>query len=151
MILINSRLRKATRVTEQITRDAQAILRLLGYPDFDLGILLTTNATIRRYNRDFRNKDVPTDILSFPFYPDAKPGNRIISVTEEEKNLGDIIISIEYVQKSSKKLGVSFDERLRLLLVHGICHLLGYDHISDQDHRIMRKKELQILKELNGL
>ena len=132
----------------QIKNDAQKILDILDYPDFDLGIWLTTNATIRKYNKQFRAKDKPTDILSFPYHPDLKAGNRIKPRTEDDKNLGDLIISPAYIQKDAPRFAVTAEQRLRTLLVHGICHLLGYDHIKDVDYKAMHKKEAEILKKL---
>lgn len=148
MIYIQNRVKSINYNTVQLLHDAQKILEILKYADFDLSILLTTNKTIRFYNKTYRHKDKPTDVLSFPFYPELKAGQRIKSNTAEEKNLGDIIISLEYVQKDAPNWGHSFDERMQVLLVHGICHLLGYDHITDEDYAIMKRKEQFILKKL---
>lgn len=131
--------------TEQLKKDAQIILTHLGYGDFDLGILITDNKTIHAFNETYREKDKPTDILSFPFYPDLKPGEHIEPETEDDENLGDIIISPEYVKADLERWGHTFDERMRVLLVHGICHLLGYDHIKDEDYAVMKKKEQELL------
>jgi len=134
---------------EQLKKDAQRILAYLDYPDFDLGIMLADNTTIHEYNKKYRNKDKPTDILSFPFHDKLKAGERIIAQTDAEKNLGDIIISPEYVQEDLPRWNQSFDKRMRTLLVHGICHLLGYDHIKDEDYEVMQKKEEELLKQLS--
>ncbi len=135
---------------EQLKKDALRILEHLDYPDFDLGLMLADNATIHEYNKKYRDKDKPTDILSFPFHDKLKAGERIVAQTDEQKNLGDIIISPEYVQEDLPNWGQSFDERMRTLLVHGICHLLGYDHIKDEDYEIMQKKEEELLKLLQS-
>ena len=150
MILIKNSQRKIKVNLKKLKSDAQKILDLLDYADFDLGIWLTTNKTIHKYNKTFRDKDKPTDILSFPNYPDLKPGEHIVAEIEEEKNLGDLIISLEYVQKAAKDLDEDFELRLQMLLVHGICHLLGYDHIKDEDFELMRQKEEFLLKELGA-
>jgi len=148
MILIKNTQRKIKIDTKQLHTDAQKVLDLLKYPDFDLGIWLTTNKTIHYYNKTYRHKDKPTDILSFPTYPELKAGQRIKATADDEKGLGDLIISLEYVQKDAKKLGVTFDQRMQRLLVHGICHLLGYDHIEDADYKVMLRKEMYLLKML---
>lgn len=148
MILLKNRQRKIKIDEERMQADAQRVLDLLKYSDFDLGILITTNATIRKYNRDFRNKDKATDILSFPYHTDLKAGKRINVRFPEDKNLGDLIISAEYVVKEAEKYQVTIDQRLQVLLVHGICHLLGYDHISESDYRKMRTKEAYLLRKL---
>ena len=131
---------------EQLKKDAQIILDYLKYPNFDLGIMLADNATMHEYNKKYRDKDKPTDILSFPFHETLKVGERIIAQTDEQKNLGDVIICPEYIQSDLPRWEQSFEERMRTLLVHGICHLLGYDHIKDEDYEVMRKKEEELLR-----
>ena len=119
----------------------------INYQDFDLGILLTTNKSIRKFNKQFRGKDKPTDILSFPYHDYLKPGQKIIIKSPEDKNLGDLIISLEFTQKDAKiTWNRKFDEHLIALLAHGIAHLLGYDHITDQDFAKMLKVESLLLK-----
>lgn len=148
MINIKNRQRKITLDVKRLEQDTQKVLDALKYTDFDIGILLTTNKTIQKYNREFRGKNKPTDILSFSCYPHLKAGDRIKTAYEDEKNLGDLIISVEYVHKAAQELGIPFEQRMRELVVHGICHLLGYDHEDDADYKKMRKKELFLLKEL---
>lgn len=133
---------------EELKTNTQTILNVLGYSDFDIGILLTTRDDMRNYNLEYRDKDKPTDILSFPFYPHLKAGEKIIASTQDEKNLGDLIICPEYIQEQVKELGTTFNDRVKVLLVHGICHLLGYDHETDQDYEIMHKKESELLKHI---
>jgi probable rRNA maturation factor len=151
MILIKNTQKKIPIDSAQLTHDAQKILDFLQYADFDLGILITTNATIRHYNRDYRHKDNPTDILSFSYHPNLKAGQRIHPKTPDDKNLGDLIISAERVLHDAQELGVSFQDRLRILLIHGICHLLGYDHELDADYEIMKKEEKRILHHLQKI
>jgi probable rRNA maturation factor len=149
MITLKNSQKKIPFNTEHFINDAQQILILLGYPDFDLGIWLTTNKTIRLYNKTYRHKDKATDVLSFPYHTELKAGQRINIATDEDRNLGDIIISLEYVVKAAQELNVTFESRMRVLLVHGICHLLGYDHIEDKDFAVMRRKESFLLKHLS--
>lgn len=148
MIYIRNTQRKVAVNTQQLARDAQKVLDLLKYSDYDLSILITTNKTIREYNKTYRHKDKATDVLSFPYHTDLVAGNRIKPVFEEDKNLGDLIFSAEYIVKAAQEYKVTFDARVQLLLVHGICHLLGYDHIEDADYRRMRAKEAWLLKKL---
>lgn len=148
MISIKNTQRSIKIDSAKLASTAQKILELLDYADFDLGIWFTSDATIRKYNRQYRNKDTVTDILSFPFYPALKAGQRIKTSKVDEKNLGDIIIAPAYVKKAADQLGTSFENRMKILLVHGICHLIGYDHIKDEDYAVMHKKEQQLLKKL---
>jgi probable rRNA maturation factor len=148
MITINNRQRKITIDSKKLKSDAQKVLNLLDYADFDLGILLANNATIHKYNATYRGHDKPTDILSFPAHPTLKAGERIVTDNDDDKNLGDLIIAPEYVQAEAQKLKVTLEQRLQRLLVHGICHLLGYDHIEDHDYKIMLQKEMYLLRML---
>lgn len=131
--------------SKKLESNAQIILQHLGYADFDLGILLCDEKTMHDLNKKHRDKDKPTDILSFPFYPELQAGERIQATTEDEKNIGDIIICPEYVQNDLERWGHTFEERMQVLLVHGICHLLGYDHIKDEDYEVMKVKEQELL------
>jgi rRNA maturation RNase YbeY len=149
MILVRNTQRTIPVDTKKLKGDTEKILDALNYKDFDIGIWLCSNKTIQDYNKRYRNKDKPTDILSFPYHPELKAGERIKPETEEDKNLGDIIIAPAYVTKEAEKLGVTFEKRMKVLLVHGICHLLGYDHIKDEDYKVMHRKELALLKKLS--
>ncbi len=150
MILIKNTQRSVSLDIERMRNDAQRILEILKYPDFDLGIWFASEATIRTYNRDYRQKDKVTDILSFPFHTELKAGDRIKATDPDDKNIGDIIMAPKYIFEDPKKLGGTFEERMQLLLVHGICHLLGYDHETDADFRRMRLKESFLLKKLRA-
>jgi rRNA maturation RNase YbeY len=149
MIHIKNSQRKIAINIPEMTADLQSLLNALKYPDFDISVLITTNTTIRAYNRDYRDKDKATDILSFPYHPELIAGKRIKVKEPEDKNLGDLIISAEYVTKDAQELKVTFEQRMKRLLVHGVCHLLNYDHIDDADWRRMRAKEGFLLKKIN--
>lgn len=146
MILIKNTQRKIKIDLSDLKNDTQEILNALGYPDYDISIWLTTNKTIHFYNKNYRQKDKPTDILSFPYHTNLKAGQKIKPKSDEDKNLGDIIISPKYVHDDLMRWNKTFEKRMKILLVHGICHLLGYDHIEDNDYKIMHKKETKLLK-----
>lgn len=131
-----------------LKNDAQKLLDVLGYGDFALSILLTNNRRIQEFNRIFRKKDMPTDILSFAFHEELKPGEKIEVCCDDEKALGDLVISLEYVEKDAPNWNETLEERMQTLLVHGICHLLGYDHELDKDYEIMNKEEKRLLSAL---
>jgi len=145
MITIKNKVRSIAVNEAQLKRDIQKILNEINYPDYDLGVLLTTNKTIKKYNKFYRNKNKPTDILSFPYYPDLKPGARVKPTSDDEKNLGDLIISLEQTKTDAKRMGITFKTRLNQLIIHGICHLLGYDHTTEKAYRQMNKKEELLL------
>lgn len=131
---------------KKLEKNVASMLATVKYQDFDLGIWLATNATIRRYNKQYRGKDKPTDILSFPYHTELKAGQKIIVKKPDDKNLGDLIISVEYAQKDAAKTWQrSFDEHLLALIAHGIAHCLGYDHETDTDWAAMQKFEKRLL------
>ena len=145
MITIYNRQRTYSVDTQQLRTDITRVLKHLGYADFAMSVWITTNATIQKYNTQFRGKNKATDVLSFPFHHDVQPGERIMPADDEERVLGDIIISAEYVSRQARELHVPFYQRLRRLVVHGICHLLGYDHQTDAQYQVMFALEKKLL------
>lgn len=105
-----------------------------------ISILLTGNEEIQRVNREFRGKDMPTDVISFAYHDNEEADNGIYD------SLGDIIISLERVEEQRKDYGHSFKREFYYVLTHGLLHLMGYDHIEEEDKKIMRKKEEEILE-----
>lgn len=148
MVNINNEECTTNLSMEQFEKDAQKILTLMGYEDFDLGILLTDNHAIQCFNHDFRSKDEPTDILSFPFHTDLQPGEAITIETDDDKNVGDLIISLEYIKELCEEENKTINEHLRTLLCHGICHLLGYDHYTESTDIVMKEKETWLAAKL---
>lgn len=115
-----------------------------------ISITLTNPKNIRNINREYRNVDKETDVLSFPMF--EKDEIQAIIYTDEYKVddvLGDIVISLEKVKEQAMEYGHSFERELAYMLVHGFYHLMGYDHIEEEDKAIMRPKEETILKKLN--
>ncbi len=148
MILIKNEHTNHSIDIEQLKKDAQTVLDTLDYSDYDLGILLTTDENMHQYNKDYRGKDKPTDILSFPFHDQLRAGERITPETADDKNIGDIILAPDYIQNDLDRWNQTFENRIKILLVHGMCHLLGYDHIEDDDYEIMRKQEAFLLDKI---
>lgn len=146
MILIKNSQRKYKINVNQIKTKIQKMLVALDYSDFDITVWFTTNKTIRYYNKTYRHKDKPTDILSFPYHEYLKAGQRIEAKSEEDKNLGDLIISLEYLEKDAPKWNQTFLERLDILLAHGFAHLLNYDHQTEDEYKQMQKIENKLLK-----
>lgn len=146
MILIKNRQRRYPVDTKAISRTVRTVLEALGYETCDIGLWFTTNRTIAQYNKQYRHKSGPTDILSFPYHTALKAGEKIQVKSPDDANLGDILISMEFVQKNKRWADTPEKDRLPILLVHGICHLLGYDHENDQDYAIMHKEEQKLLE-----
>lgn len=119
--------------------DAQRILGALGLGDSELSVLLVDDAFIRPLNAEWRGKDVATDVLSFPQEePPAEPGR----FAAPPALLGDVVISVETAGRQAAELGHPLGVELRALLIHGILHLVGFDHeTSDDDAARMRAAE----------
>ena len=131
--------------TTWLEGEAQLLLHALGYDDFDLGIMLTTNNVIQDFSKRYRDINRPTDVLSFPYHLKLAAGQKITPASDEDKAIGDIIISLEYVAEHPMP-DTSFQEHVRILLVHGLCHLLGYTHDTDAAYEIMSTKERELLE-----
>ena len=122
----------------------RAVLAVLKHqkesPKVNVSIVLTDNRRLRKLNRDYLGIDAPTDVLSFPASEsDPETGARYI---------GDILISIPYAAKGAKKAGNSLEAELQLLIVHGVLHLLGYDHAKPREKAKMWKAQHEILTQL---
>ena len=119
-------------------------------PEVDVYITLTNNEEIHKINKEYRDVDRPTDVLSFPMYErDEIAGLKNDTDDEIEKILGDIIVSIEKVREQAEEYGHSFERELAYLVTHGMLHLLGYDHMIEEEKAVMRKREEEILETLN--
>jgi len=112
-------------------------------------ITFTTPEEIRKINKKYRKIDKATDVLSFPMFEKDELDEKIKNGDfPYEDVLGDVIISIEKVREQAEEYGHSFERELSYMLVHGFYHLMGYDHIKEEDKKIMRPKEEKILNEL---
>ncbi|MCL2383630.1 MAG: rRNA maturation RNase YbeY [Oscillospiraceae bacterium] len=108
-------------------------------------IILTNGKHIRELNKKYRDIDKETDVLSFPMFE----RDEITKMDGTTKNvLGDIVISLEQVEKQAKEYGHSFERELSYMVVHSFYHLIGYDHLKDDDKTVMREKEKKIMNEL---
>ena len=115
----------------------------------DITITLTNPENIHQINKEYRNIDRATDVLSFPMFEKEELDKKIANNEFEHKDvLGDIIISIEKVEEQAKEYGHSFERELSYMVVHGFYHLMGYDHIEEADKKILRPKEEKVLTEL---
>jgi len=130
-ILQSSRLPSAQSLTSFL-RKAQAAVRLQG----EVTVLLTTDTSIRRLNRQFRGKNKATDVLSFPTDPlqNANPAERIA---------GDLAISVPTARRQGISCGHSLTSELKVLILHGLLHLAGYDHETDSGQMARRERLLR--------
>ena len=117
----------------------------------EVNVTLTDNAAIHEINREYREIDRATDVLSFPMF-EKDEIESIISAEDDEQIedvLGDIMISIPRVIEQAEEYGHSVQRELAYMVVHGFYHVMGYDHMNEQEKSVMRQKEEKILSKLN--
>ena len=138
-ILINNEFPEIKVDARKIEQQIGKVLISLDCNEHEISILFIGDQGIRDLNHQFRNIDRSTDVLSFPQILAGEleiPGALV---------LGDVAISLERARCQSEEHGLSFEEELTLLLIHGILHLLGYDHeVSDQEEERMRSKTREL-------
>jgi probable rRNA maturation factor len=163
MILIDDRQDKV-----KFSKDNEdVIIKLIDYAlkeegvniEYEISMILIDNAEIKRINRENRNIDSMTDVLSFPmleypekkFYKDVYINTKFSDTYLDEGKLvlGDIALSLEMAKEQSIEFGHSFIRECAYLTVHSVLHLLGYDHIEIEDKMVMRQREEEILNKFN--
>lgn len=123
----------------------------------EVNVTLTDNENIREMNRDFRNIDSATDVLSFPLIDFESPAD--FSHVEDpdqdsfnpdsgELMLGDIVISLERAAEQARSYGHSFEREVGFLTAHSMLHLMGYDHMEEEERLVMEERQEEILQEL---
>ncbi len=136
-ILINNlqeEIEMTTKIEELIKKVINETAKLEGIDAKEVSVALVTNEYIKELNAKYRDKDEPTDVLSFPL---------------DEELLGDIIISLERAQKQANEYNHSLNREVGFLTVHGMLHLLGHDHYQEEERKVMKRKEEEVLKKLN--
>jgi probable rRNA maturation factor len=121
-----------------LTRTAPATAR--GH----VSVAIVSDRRMRALNRMFRGKDAATDVLSFPVQPEGEPPGGRHAALREPRSLGDIVIAAGVAAKQAKEQGHSLSTELRVLALHGLLHLLGFDHESDDGR--MARTELRLRK-----
>ena len=139
-VLIDNRQEAHPVALDRVRQKAQDILDVLGCPEKELSIVLLDDPQIAELNRTYLKREGPTNVIAFPMqegeYADISPDL-----------LGDVAISLDTAQKESQLAGTDMQTRTIELLLHGVLHLLGYDHEHDEDEaRIMEEKSAEVLK-----
>lgn len=148
MITIRNAQRKVPLDGRAVRRILTSIRTVAGYESYDIGLRITTNAGIAKLNKEYRGKAGPTDILSFANLPYSQPEIVATPVDEDNLDLGDLVVSAEYVDAYCKAHSLEPLAHWKLVLVHGFTHLLGYDHELDSDFELMNWREQDILRQL---
>jgi probable rRNA maturation factor len=124
--------------SRMLKRQFNIVLQHLSIEDKELSVLLVNDHKIKNLNQSFRDKDTPTDVLSFPQFDEEEEGFDSIL-------LGDVVVSLETAERQAEEHGLTFEEEVVLLIVHGLLHLLGYDHeVSAKEEKRMQKKTLEL-------
>ena len=141
-------------VSETIEKTKEATLKIVTdlvwflkeNKNFSINLCLSNDETVHHLNKTFRNMDKPTNVLSFANID----GEDFEDILEKQTDieLGDIIISFERLKAESEELDVPFEDHFKHLLAHGILHILGYDHMIDEERLEMEKIEIDILSQL---
>ena len=134
---------------EKLVNDVAA--ESLRYEDFDsnceISLSFVTNEEIHSINKQFRNIDRPTDVLSFPLLT-FEEDEEMETNENDEIMLGDIIISVERAREQAEEYGHSFEREIAFLTAHSMLHLLGYDHMTEEEEKDMFKRQKDILDNL---
>lgn len=136
-------------------------LDYMGFPyEAEVNLTLTDNDGIHTINREFRQIDRPTDVLSFPMLHYTQPG--VFDFLDEEDSddfnpdtgealLGDIVISVDKVSEQAESFGHSIEREFAFLIVHSMLHLFGFDHMEEDEAKVMEEKQKEILNQMNIL
>ncbi|MCB1045243.1 MAG: rRNA maturation RNase YbeY [Acidobacteria bacterium] len=115
-----------------LTRFLDELALELGLGQAECSLVFTNDARIQTLNRDYRNKDRPTDVLSFPQHPHP-----------EWNHLGDVVVNVNRAKQQAAELGQSLAVELRFLVLHGVLHLLGFDHETDQGEMVAEQSRIR--------
>ncbi len=115
---------------------------------FEITLILSTDATIKKLNRDYRAKDKATNVLSFPQFDvrNLKKKDMAVFPANAVLPLGDVVMALQTVKREAKEQGKTVEAHTIHLIVHGVLHLLGYDHMNSKDAKNMEKLESDILE-----
>jgi rRNA maturation RNase YbeY len=147
----------ARKYARAFRADANSLLQILALERCELSLMLVSDREIRRLNREFRAKDQPTDVLSFPQFAETSEvlqSAESAAAQDPTCALGDVVISVDTARRQAREFDQSVAHRIRTLLIHGLLHLLGYDHErSKAEARRMfaRERELAAMLDLHQL
>ena len=135
-----------TGIRMLVRRCCNAVIKLENFEGpAEISVTFTDNAGIRELNRQYRDKDIETDVLSFPM---GENGVWDVDMETGAKILGDIVISMEKARDQAERYGHSFQREVGYLTAHSMLHLLGYDHVDNLEKVRMREKEELIMEQL---
>lgn len=145
------KLELSAQVLERLQEGLQAVARLNELPEeSEVDVTIVDDEEIHALNREYRGMDKPTDVLSFALDEDCEDEDEPELIDGPEEHLfGDIIISAETALRQAEEYGHGLEREMTYLAVHGMFHLLGYDHMTEEDKAEMRAKEEEALRAIN--
>ena len=134
-----------SELEECVRQAVEKVGELYGAADAEVSVTLTDNAHIHELNRDYRGIDRPTDVLSFALNESDEP--EILDGPEVDV-LGELVISVERAQEQAMEYGHSLRREIAFLTVHGMLHLLGYDHMEEEERNEMEEEQRYVMEQL---
>jgi len=129
-----------------VRRITQYVLEAEGVaPPYEVSLVFTDSETVQQLNRDYRGVDETTDVLAFQMLPQKKADDSFALPPDGVTRLGEVIISYPQAAEQAEEQGHSVEQELALLIIHGILHLLGYDHEKPEEEKRMREREEELL------
>ena len=130
-----------------IKKIVQQILKAEGVATpYEVSLVFTDSETVKQLNRDYRGVDEPTDVLAFHMLPQKEVDDSFALPPDGVTRLGEVIISYPQAAEQAREQGHSPERELALLVIHGILHLLGYDHEEPEEESKMRERERELLE-----
>lgn len=151
-INVNGRARKKYKAIAEMV--ASSAITIMGFPsEIEVDINFISEKEIKRLNSEFRQIDKVTDVLSFPSF-EIKAGenlvlnkdDKILANIGEAVHFGDMAICLKQTKRQAKEYGVTVEQEIKKLVIHSILHLMGYDHIKDEDYLVMKEQEEKLDK-----
>ncbi|OWF54293.1 putative ribonuclease [Mizuhopecten yessoensis] len=134
----------------RLERDVRYLRRLMGLTSFHMGIQCVEDDEISEANIVYRGVEGATDVLAFPFLEDLEPGKPLPEIADPDRRLlGDLMLGIPYIHKNAQLNREQLEGTLSVMVLHGMCHLIGYDHETKDQWQQMYNKELTILDKFN--
>lgn len=135
---------------EWVRKIAREVLKAEGVASpLEMSLVFTDSETVQKLNRDYRGVDEPTDVLAFYMLPEKETAPSFVLPPDGVTRLGEVIVSYPQAVEQAKEQGHSVNKELALLIIHGILHLLGYDHEQPEEEAKMRAREKELLEKIS--
>lgn len=133
-----------------LLQNSNSLLEILRICHFDVNLVFVGKGFIKSLNLRYRRRNVTTDILAFPYLQFPRPGvPPKLPLKPYEHTLGDIVLGTPQIKEDCESDGVELDSYLPVIITHGLCHLMGYTHDTQENLDMMRSKEVEVLTEFN--